>query len=525
MPKLINKKAMKRYDFRIAEELINALYQLPISVDEETSEPKDISTLLHDVIDTIICSGATLEKDPFVSLTDITKAEAHYKSLPKNVQISFRENPNKIKFLQYYYRIKEYGYNNAKFTLPSPSAVIRTCIYDILENRISTELIKSSDTICPYDGQKNSKMNKWINSICTEIACANHLQSYCEPFMGSANTFLHLDDALVGITVENPSHKHPTKNPLEFSDFHLNDIDTFTYSLIKTIKSDLLTFIINVGKMPCTKIEFDYITSLIYPVSTDKNNQEHIDALTPMQKAVYLYYHHLLRYRNSKDTLESKNQYMIDETFEYDDFAFPISASFYTPAENETPGKKITQYTFEHNLTNYFTLLNHTRKLNAISNKLKKAYIYNLDFADFMEERLKTPNTLYYIDSPYFYSEDVYSENEFDHQKLSELVKRIQAPHNFFVMSNRLTVSAERKDDGLKNQDAIDMANKYYANCGYFYEIILYKRNKDFNACQVEILVSNFKFTGSTPYNHDITEEEVNDCIIQQKVKPNYSSK
>lgn len=166
-------------------------------------------------------------------------------------------------------------------------------------------------------------------------------------------------------------------------------------------------------------------------------------------------------------------------------------------------------------------MLNHTRKLNAISNKLKKAQIYNLDFADFMEERLKTPNTLYYIDSPYFYSEDVYSANEFDHQKLSELVKRIQAPHNFFVMSNRLTVSDKRKDDGLKNQDAIDMANKYYANCGYFYEIILYKRNKDFNACQVEILISNFKFTGSTPYNHNITEKEVNDCILNPKVTPN----
>ena len=402
MPKLINKNAMKRYDFRIAEELINALYQLPISVDEETSEPKDISTLLHDIIDTIICSGATVKKDPFVSLTDITKVEAHYKSLPKNVQISFRENPDKIKFLQYYYRIQEHGYDRAKITLPSPSAVIRTCIYDILENNISTKRIKPSDTICPYDGQKNSKMNKWIKSICTEIVYANHLQSYCEPFMGSANTFLHLADALVGIPVENPSPKYPTTPPLGFSDFHLNDIDTFTYSLIETIKNDLLTFIINVGKMPCTQIEFDYTSSLIYPKSTSNNIQEHIDTLTPMQKAVYLYYHHLLRYRNSKDTLESKNQYMIKETFEYDDFAFPISATFYKPVESEIHGRKITKYTFEHNLTNYFTLLNHTRKLNAISSKLKKAQIYNLDFADFMEERLKTPNTLYLLTAPIF---------------------------------------------------------------------------------------------------------------------------
>lgn len=156
---------------------------------------------------------------------------------------------------------------------------------------------------------------------------------------------------------------------------------------------------------------------------------------------------------------------------------------------------------------------------------MKKAQIYNLDFADFIEERLETPNTLYYIDSPYFYSEDVYSENQFDHQKLSELVKRIQAPYNFFVMSNRVTVSSGRKKKGLKNQDAIDMTNKYYACPDYYYELLLFEKNKNPNECQVEIIISNFHFDGSTPYDHDITEEEVNDCIIQQKVKPDCSSK
>lgn len=520
MPKLTDKKAMKRYDFRISTELMEQLYQLPISVDKETSKVKDTSTLLHDVIDTIICSGATLKKDAFVSKTALEQVEALHKNCHQNVQISFRENPDKIKFLQYYYRIREYGYSNQNVILPSPSAVIRTCIYDIINNNISMQPIKLSDTICPYDGQKNGKMNKWINFICKEIAQIYHPESYCEPFMGSANTFLHLDNQLVEIIDKKSTKTQVDENLIKFSNFYLNDLDTFTYSLVETIKKDLSTFIATLVGMPCNIIEFDYITNLLNPSSSNDDIIKRIDELTPMQKAVYLYYFQLVRFKNSKNTLETQNQYIIEKIFEYDDFAFPVSASFYEPITSEKNGKIVTEYKVEHNLTNYFALLNRTRKLNALSNKLQKVQIYNLDFADFIKERLKTSNTLYYIDSPYFYSEDVYTQKEFDHQKLAELVKQIQAPQNFFIMSNRITVGLKRKKKGLKNQDAIDMANKYYTGCGYFYDIILYKRNQNPNACQVEIIISNFRFTGSTPYDHNITEKEVNDCIINQKDEP-----
>lgn len=507
MPKLTNQKAMKRYDFRAPVELIDKLYQMQISVDPKTSKPKDISTLIHEVIDTIICSGSYMKKEKFASKTSIEKTEFIFSHYSKTVFIHFRENPDKIKFLQYFYRIKKNGYDDSDVILPSPSAVIRACIYDICENKIEKSSIAPSDTICPYTGQKNKKMNEWLNYVFKEISDKHHLTSYCEPFMGSANVFLHLDDAL-------PFTRHA-----------LNDLDPFTFSLIQMVKTNLSSFIASIGRMPCNETEFNYITDILYPASINDDIEKSVEELTPMQKAVYLYYHHLINYRASKKSIQKANTFNITQIYKYDDFAFPLSASFYNPLDVEKADKNIIEYQVEHNLTNYFALLNRTRKLAPLSCKLQSADIYNLDFEKFLKRQLKVPHTLFYIDSPYFYSEDVYAQNNFDHKKLVCLVKQIVIHQSFFVMSNRVTVSSDRKDKGLKNQDAIDMANKYYADCGYHYELLLFEKKKNPNKCQVEILISNFPFTGSTPYDHNITEEEVNNCISNKKVSPNCFTK
>ena len=152
--------------------------------------------------------------------------------------------------------------------------------------------------------------------------------------------------------------------------------------------------------------------------------------------------------------------------------------------------------------------------------KLQGAKIYNLDFSKFIKKMLKLPTTLFYIDSPYFYSEDVYRHDDFNHEELAHLVDKIVASNHFFLLSNRVTVSASRKKDGCTNQDAIDMANKLYSMKNKpsniwkrYYELRLFKKSKNYDAQQVEILISNFPFSGSKEYTDDITEAEVTEAM------------
>ena len=519
MPKLTDQTPMIRYDFRISKTWIETIYELPISINTKNGKPKKISHIIHDIIDTMICSGKYARKSNGASVSFPHNVEKDYHSNEKTVLVHFRENPDKIKYLQYFYRTKDGTLGDEAITLPSPSSVIRTCIYDFCQNNLEKVSIKNSDTICPYDGQKNNSLNRWLNYIFKEIANKEYLEAYCEPFMGSANVFLHLDEEFITKITDNVSCKYKNVELKQPNSFFLNDLDTFTYSLIQSIRDNLTNFIVTVAKMPCNETEFNYIVKHLSPAS-ENSNGEFVE-LTSMQKAVYLFYRQLCKFKNSKDKWNTQDQNLIKKTFEYNDFAFPISASFYNPIVHDENGKISVTYPVEHNLTNYFKLLMRIKKLNALSQKLKLANIYNMDFSKFIKKQLKIPHTLYYIDSPYFYSEDVYSQQTFDHKKLSMLVKQIDDQQNFFVMSNRVTVSSTRKKSGLTNNDAINMCNKYYAGKNYHYELLLFKKKVNPNECQVEILISNFNFNGSTPYDHNITEEEVNNCIIQLKVTPN----
>lgn len=519
MPKLIDKKPMKRYDFRITQQQIDTLLQLPEYKD------MDITAILHSAIDRVICTGDYFTPprpsvERHISKTDPQKTEQLLSHDPKTVFVFFRENPDKIKYLQYFYRIRKYGFDNKKYDVLSPSDAIRTCIEDVcngnLNNSPATENDETgySGSLVDYPGQKGEHMLKWINPILNAIFLNCKIENYCEPFVGSANVFLHL-------------------NAPKPCNYYLNDLDTFTYSLLKEVQTNLANFITSVSAMPCNEREYAITSTILFPSDartkdmevSDKTVKEKVDTfidkLTPMQKAVYLFYHNNLSYRNSKTTMEKKDALMVSREYTVSDFAFPVSACVYD--EYETRDEKNPQqtvYHVEHNLTNYLNLLKSTHNLNGFSLRLQEAKIYNLDFSKFIKKMLKLPTTLFYIDSPYFYSEDVYRHDTFNHEELAHLVDKIVASNHFFLLSNRLTVSASRKKKKLTNQHAIDMANKLYSmknkpsnTWKRYYELRLFAKKDDPDSQQVEILISNYPFSGSKEYTDDITEAEVYEAM------------
>lgn len=518
MPKLIDKKPMKRYDFRITQQQIDALRQLP--------EYKDmgITAILHSVIDRIICTGKYFisrdTHEPHISDVIPERTVQLHSTEPKTVFISFRENPDKIKYLQFFYRIKLKNFGGIDFKVFSPSNVIRICIEDVcsgrLNNKNSAKKNKPtySDSLVNYPGQKGKAILKWINPILNAIFLNCKIENYCEPFVGSANVFLHLDAP-------------------KTCNYYLNDLDTFTYSLLKEVQTNLANFITSVSAMPCNEREYAITSTILFPSNartkdmevSDKTVKERVDTfidkLTPMQKAVYLFYHNNLSFRNSKTTMEKKDAIMISKEYTISDFAFPVSACVYDEYETrDEENPQQTVYHVEHNFSNYVELLKSTHNLNSFSLKLQGAKIYNLDFSKFIKKMLKLPTTLFYIDSPYFYSEDVYRHDDFNHEELAHLVDKIVASNHFFLLSNRVTVSASRKKDGCTNQDAIDMANKLYSmknkpsdTWKRYYELRLFKKSKNYDAQQVEILISNYPFSGSKEYTDDITEAEVTEAM------------
>lgn len=173
--------------------------------------------------------------------------------------------------------------------------------------------------------------------------------------------------------------------------------------------------------------------------------------------------------------------------------------------------------------------------LYRISQRLKNVNISCSDAFYFIKKHNKKPNTLFYIDSPYFFSEDIYDSCEtkdadsiFPHKKLADYLKKIHSSNNYFVASNRVTISNTRKkNNNWTNDKAIAMANLCFAHPGFHYTLHRAKNKRDKNKTQVEIIVANFSFKNSIPfYNEDgtlnpVTEERVNACILEKDSRCN----
>lgn len=74
------------------------------------------------------------------------------------------------------------------------------------------------------------------------------------------------------------------------------------------------------------------------------------------------------------------------------------------------------------------------------------------------------------------------ADSVFPHKKLADYLKKIHTSHNFFVASNRVTISSTRKKNNKwANDKAIAMANECYAHPDFHYALHRTKHDKDEN--------------------------------------------
>ena len=481
MPKLIDREPWERYDFRISEELLDKL------TDHFELDKTQRTKAVHMAIDTIIQNGVLYSdviyryKYPIVNNNEPHPYQTYCRSnksrdgsLPsKNILFYFREERVKINFLKYYYRTCKNvsTFFDQKFVeTENNSKVIQYAIYDAIHMNYNPYRLRLKDHIVPYPGQKNGNILKAVLKTCHEIITKEQIQTYIEPFMGTANVYIHLVNG-------NPLKE----DTLPIKKYFLNDLNYNMFCLVEAIRSNLTNFKTEYFNLGYSKAAFDKASSRYH------ESDEYKKKLSPLVCAMDIFY--LLYY----------SFYSGSKTFQLP----PLDA-------NNEESRINMEKTY---LTRPFF------PLFSISCCLKKANLSCDDAFHFIEEHLSDEKALFYIDSPYFFSEDVYLNAGFDHKELAHLVDKIVASNHFFLLSNRVTVSTTRKKKHTR-QEAIDMANKLYSmknkpsntwKC--YYELHLFKKNKNYDAQQVEILISNYPFSGSKEYTDDITEAEVTEAM------------
>lgn len=523
MAKSIKKNDSVRCDFRIPQELLS------LFMETFHLEPKELPAKIHDVIDDAILRGLTYSNRYEWCNQNLTKRKVSQKDFlhpkryqhpyerqyiqknssytkfaddqsiiyDKTVKIDFRESMTKINFLSFYYRTYKdyYAYIDSINSLEEKTVYkkktneyvkqsikgkfIRYAIYDAIYKRYDESPISSSDSLVPYPGQKNASMCAWITNIFDELTKQeSNIEYYAEPFMGSANMFLHYSNA--------PASKN----------CFLNDLDYDMVSLVKTIRDNLLEFKLKYMQYEYSRETFDNAQSNYF-----KSHEKKLTS-SPLDCALNIFI--LLHFSHYSDKIS-----YID-----------------VPQGNRSDIR-------------YFWYLkelwsNKMIPLYRISQRLKNVNISCSDAFYFIKKHNQKNNVLFYIDSPYFYSEDVYNDKSdksdidenkiFPHKKLARALIKIHNANNFFVASNRVTISDTRKKNhNWTNDLAIDMANKCYAKKGFYYELRRFKDMTDEEKTQVEIVVTNFAFPNGTPFFNKendtinlITTKMVDACISSE---------
>lgn len=527
MAKLTKTNDTERCDFRIPEELLT-LFMETFNLDKKQLAPR-----IHKAINDAILKGWTYSNEyewcntnltsKEVSLEDflhpkryqhpyekdfmhkssscINHADENTTIYDKTIKIDFREKISKINFLNFYYRtFQDYDAFIDKIYLEEHKTVlkkksndyveqstkgkfIRYAMYDAIYSRYDVSGIKSSDYLVPYLGQKNNALLNKILGIFDDLKTEHgiNIENYAEPFMGSANVFLHFENA--------PAPQN----------CYLNDLDYHMVSLMESIRDNLLEFKLRY-------IQYDYSKETLnnaYKNYLQVNNG--MLELSPLECALNIFIlQHFSYYTDKTSFIDAPRENLNDEQYYW--YRIKLWTDKMLP-------------------------------LYRISQRLQNVNISRSDAFYFISELNTKPNTLFYIDSPYFFSEDVYdtckttaslkdAENAFPHKELADYLKKIHESNNYFVASNRVTVSITRKKGKkgtkLVNDYAISLANECYAHRGFHYTLHRARNMHDEDKTQVEIIVANFTFKDSIPfYNKDdtpnlLTTEAVNNCILEE---------
>ena len=101
---------------------------------------------------------------------------------PKNKKICVRESEAILLTLKKFYGIEKARYR---------SDALRCAIYDVLSENHREQSLQPHENIFYYMGQKNPKMQDFLNAVFADIEEKYAPSSYIEPFAGSGNVLLH----------------------------------------------------------------------------------------------------------------------------------------------------------------------------------------------------------------------------------------------------------------------------------------------------------------------------------------------
>lgn len=101
---------------------------------------------------------------------------------PKDQRVSVYLPNQVMEFLRSYY---------CKEAYITDAVTIRCCVYDVLNNAVTSWKLQASDTVFYMLGQKNAQMQEFLNECFNEIRSVYKIDGYAEPFTGTANVLLH----------------------------------------------------------------------------------------------------------------------------------------------------------------------------------------------------------------------------------------------------------------------------------------------------------------------------------------------
>ena len=367
------------------------------------------------------------------------------KDISPEMIVTFRCEPEVMKRLRKYFKAK----NNTE--------TVKLCLTLFVKSKQqqqpkqqqsgTTALGKLSDHeyLVSRPGAKKEDVLKLILNAIIDITNKKKISVYAEPFMGTANVHAHLPEPLA--------------------------------SCVKTYLNDAEPQIVNLFKV-LQKYPDEFIKALPSEV-----NEEIFDDIKNIRDKIEL------PTRNKKDQIAS-------------------AVTFYYTLLLSVRGKG-------ENLRDKATPQTVNNKINIISKVaklLKNVSISKNDWEYFLKKIMKDHENehekfLIYADPPYIFTEDTYtaSKKGFNHEKFGKKLLSYDPERVTFLLSYRSTISeGEKKQHNLTDKDVQKVLDDIYCNQGLYIAFEWAKTIK--KKTQVEVLISNFNFTGSVAYDKNIDE-------------------
>lgn len=359
----------------------------------------------------------------------ITENIKKINSMSSDDIICFRYPVNVLLHLQKYFKSKNF------------TETVKDCLIAFLKYKgVTTQTLHEQEYLVSRAGAKKQHMLIPIKTIIEEIILEQEKSVYIEPFMGTANVFVHLPN-------------------LETSGIkaYLNDADINIVNLLRVLQ----------------KFPESLIKNLLLDV-----NSEIFDHMNTVKKGI------MLPTRNKKEQIASAVA-----------FYYTLLLSHY--ADTQSFNSKKTFNTIDKKINTIRKISKCLQQDVQIKNNDWKYFLETC-----IDKHKNSKNKiLVYADPPYIFTEKSYntSKKGFNHVTLGNKLKKYAHEGVTFLLSYRATTRGNNK---YTDEDVQKVLDSIYLNQGLYIYFTWATNNT--NETQVEILISNFAFKGSIAYNKNI---------------------